>query len=293
MSSPKSSTPLEEFFLGLLEGDGSIQVNHWKKRYLQFRIVIKLKNSPANYLMCAKLVEELKIMNLHVRKDKLVLVEDHAFKLKRIMALIEAHGLLLTHRRRQYAFFRYCFLNNVRYSEYSYIKQNDTSWFGYTCIDDIESTEFLQLPHWSNWLCGFTEAEGCFCIRANGTFSFSIAQKDGFEILTAIKTMFNLPNRIRANAKVHFLETYGYKNLVKITSFFMSANQVGLLGQKKLQLNTFKAALDEKLSKGPSLHLCKPTLHKCKPTLHKCKAAGVQTLHKCKATGPVVAACSE
>ena len=31
----------EQFFLGLLEGDGSIQVNHWKKRSLQFRIIIK------------------------------------------------------------------------------------------------------------------------------------------------------------------------------------------------------------------------------------------------------------
>ena len=57
----------EQFFLGLLEGDGSIQVNHWKKRSLQFRIIIKLKYTDANYAMCAKIREELGIMNLHIR----------------------------------------------------------------------------------------------------------------------------------------------------------------------------------------------------------------------------------
>lgn len=36
------------FFVGLFEGDGSIQVNHYKSQYLQFRLVIKLKNLEDN-----------------------------------------------------------------------------------------------------------------------------------------------------------------------------------------------------------------------------------------------------
>lgn len=39
------------FFVGLMDGDGSIQVNHWRSQYLQFRLVIKLKYNKANLKM--------------------------------------------------------------------------------------------------------------------------------------------------------------------------------------------------------------------------------------------------
>jgi hypothetical protein len=39
------------FTLGLLMGDGSFQINHYKKKYLQYRIIIKLKNSKKNIIM--------------------------------------------------------------------------------------------------------------------------------------------------------------------------------------------------------------------------------------------------
>jgi hypothetical protein len=31
-----------------MDGDGSILVNHWRNKYLQFRFVIQLKNTTAN-----------------------------------------------------------------------------------------------------------------------------------------------------------------------------------------------------------------------------------------------------
>jgi hypothetical protein len=36
---------IKKFWVGLMDGDGSIQVNHWRSRYLQYRLVIKLKNT--------------------------------------------------------------------------------------------------------------------------------------------------------------------------------------------------------------------------------------------------------
>ena len=32
----------KKFWVGLMDGDGSIQVNHWRKKFLQYRIIIKL-----------------------------------------------------------------------------------------------------------------------------------------------------------------------------------------------------------------------------------------------------------
>lgn len=48
---PNKLTKLQfdPFFVGFFEGDGSIQVNHWKIKYLQYRFVIKLSDKPLNY----------------------------------------------------------------------------------------------------------------------------------------------------------------------------------------------------------------------------------------------------
>nr|YP_009546821.1 hypothetical protein [Ulva expansa]AYP41021.1 hypothetical protein [Ulva expansa] len=237
----------EQFFLGLLEGDGSIQVNHWKKRSLQFRIIIKLKYTEANYTMCAKIRFKLGIMNLHIRRGFVIMVEDHRLKLLKIMAIIDKYGLLLTHRRRQYAFFKYCYTNQITYSEYAHIKNLNLSWFGFDCIDDYSSSLFLQLSHWPNWLIGFTEAEGCFCIRSNGSHSFSISQENGYEVLTAIKTTFKIPNKVRSTSRTYFLETYAGAVLQNICNFYSSPDLIGLLGEKQIQYKRFKESLEKKL----------------------------------------------
>ena len=40
-----------------MEGDGSIQVNHWRNKYLQYRLVIKLANLKANYDMLVRIAK--------------------------------------------------------------------------------------------------------------------------------------------------------------------------------------------------------------------------------------------
>ena len=80
------------FFLGLLEGDGSIQVNHWRKRILQFRILIKLKYTEDNYRMLTEIGDELNIVNVHIRNDYVLLIEDEKRKLKLLIKRIDLFG---------------------------------------------------------------------------------------------------------------------------------------------------------------------------------------------------------
>nr|YP_010437020.1 hypothetical protein NQY40_mgp08 [Ulva meridionalis]UTA96494.1 hypothetical protein [Ulva meridionalis]UTA96554.1 hypothetical protein [Ulva meridionalis]UTA96611.1 hypothetical protein [Ulva meridionalis]UTA96663.1 hypothetical protein [Ulva meridionalis]UTA96716.1 hypothetical protein [Ulva meridionalis] len=239
----------EQFFLGLLEGDGSIQVNPWKKRYLQYRIIVKLKYTNANYIMCTKIQKQLGIMNLHIRHGFIIMVEDNRVKIRNIMLIIEKYGLLLTHRRKQYAFFKYCYSKEITYSEYIHIKNLKQFWRGFDTITDYTSDELLHYSHWPNWLCGFTEAEGCFCIRSNNSHSFSISQKDGYEVLAAIKQTFNIPNKIRTTSRVYILETYASLILQKICNFYNSPDTVGLMGEKKKQYEVFIISLNQKLLK--------------------------------------------
>lgn len=55
---------IKMFWVGLMDGDGSIQVNHWRKQSLQYRLVIKLSNLKSNYNM---LVEVAKVIGGIVR----------------------------------------------------------------------------------------------------------------------------------------------------------------------------------------------------------------------------------
>jgi len=42
---------LSAFVVGLIDGDGSLQVNHWRSKSLQFRLVVKLKYNEWNKAM--------------------------------------------------------------------------------------------------------------------------------------------------------------------------------------------------------------------------------------------------
>jgi hypothetical protein len=220
-----------DFFLGLLEGDGSIQVNHWKKRILQFRIVIKLKDTPENYRMLVQLRNHLGCMKVHCRHGYVLLIENHRFRLKILMELIESHGLLCKKSRQDYNFFRYCFYVKPAYSEFKYLKENRHLCPPRVVFSNWTCKQMTNLRLFPGWLAGFVEAEGCFCNRANGGQSFSIGQKDDPVILEAIKEFFQLPNKIQSKKnKMYVLEGGHRSSLKRIIGFF---EKFPLMGEKK------------------------------------------------------------
>lgn len=84
---------LKRFFVGLMDGDGSIQVNHWRSRILQFRFVLKLKNTERNHQMLLKIQKRLGIGNVVVeKKGNFVLwVENDQRKMFKILNIFEQY----------------------------------------------------------------------------------------------------------------------------------------------------------------------------------------------------------
>ena len=50
---------IQQFWVGLMDGDGSIQVNHWRHKILQYRLVIKLSYTPSNKVMLQQIAAEI------------------------------------------------------------------------------------------------------------------------------------------------------------------------------------------------------------------------------------------
>ena len=239
----KGITP---YFLGLLEGDGSIQVNHWKKKYLQFRIIIKLKYTEKNYHLCALINNQHNgFMNLHIRHGFVILVQDDQSKLRHIMKIIESYGLLKPKMKQDYEFFHYCYHTKPTISEYSLLKQNK-----HLVPVKLVKTNLLKLPSysiqqmleldWINWwIVGFIEAEGCFSIRKTGKMSFSIGQKTDYNLIDLIKNFFSMPNRIQVKPNEMFVIEGSHRIMLANIIDFIDKHP--LRGEK---LNSYKQFKD-------------------------------------------------
>lgn len=61
---------IKKFWVGLIDGDGSIQVNQWRKKHLQFRIIIKLKNTEQNKKMFTFISQALLIGKIRIVQNQ-------------------------------------------------------------------------------------------------------------------------------------------------------------------------------------------------------------------------------
>jgi len=231
------------FTLGLLMGDGSFQINHWKKKYLQYRVVIKLKNYKDNINMLRELRNNYGIGTINISSKFVVWAINDKKQVKWFIKLIlnNSEKLLSLSPRTKLKVMKmeYGLNNNISYNEFIYLNRNN--WLNSIVIEkeDINIDNYIEDEEFFWWLAGFTEAEGCFCIRKNGNQSFSIGQKIDYEILEIIKKLFDLPNTIREQSeKFYVIETYNLKSCIAIIKFF---DKYKLRGNKSYTYEYFKS----------------------------------------------------
>ena len=227
------------FLHGLLEGDGSIQVNQWKQRILQFRIVIKLKMTPMNYHMCVLLNTSLEKLfgipyfNIHIRKGNILLIQDDQTKLKRIVSYLDTFPFLTLKMQQRYHLFKYCLFHTITMSEYKYLKKHMDMVPGFK----KNPMPSLQASWLQWWIVGFVEAEGCFCIRKNKRLSFSIGQKDEYEVIKMIAAFFHMPNKIQQKPLGMYVVEGSQRSMLRnMIRFF---EKFPLLGEKKVRFDSF------------------------------------------------------
>jgi autonomous glycyl radical cofactor GrcA len=216
-----------------MDGDGSIQVNHWKRKYLQYRLVIKLKFDIENYKMLSLIKKNIggkvRLTNEKKKNYVLWLVNDKKSIID-IIKIFEIYPPITFRLFSQLIFMKNCLeYNNIelyfRERNRKYIQNNKL-------INNFESDYFKE------WLTGFIEAEGCFSLRQSKHHSFSISQKSEKELLEYIRIYFNIQSNVRcAKNDIWLLETYRKSTLLNIVKH---CEKYPLLGQKLLSFNKFK-----------------------------------------------------
>lgn len=229
---------IKMFWVGLMDGDGNIQVNHWRNNSLQFRIIIKLSNIKSNYNM---LIEIAKVVGGSVRitggGDDVIWVVNKKETILEIIKIFEVYPLLTSRKICQLEFLKICLLNN---SVNKYLSTRDSKYINQHNV--INSNPISSIPNYFNgWISGFIEAEGFFSVRKNNNHSFSIGQNYDIYLINAIKEFFGITNAIRnPKNKFYTIEVYKKETLKLIINHFKN---YPLLGEKAKSLQKFNKIL--------------------------------------------------
>jgi hypothetical protein len=229
----KDPSYIQKYWVGLMDGDGSIQVNHWRKKALQYRLVIKLRHCSENVEMFNLISKDIGGKVRITKNNEFVIwVVDSRKYILRIIKIFDAYPPLTSRLRAQLAFMLECF------------KRNDVEWYlnsrnsKYLVTTGRDTFVDIDYSYFNVWLSGFIEAEGCFSIRQNNYHSFSIGQNDDKYLIDAIRNHFSIQSQTRNPYKTFWLiETYRVSTLHYIIKH---CTEYPLIGQKLVSFNKFK-----------------------------------------------------
>ena len=250
------------FWVGLMDGAGSIQVNHWESKRLQYRLVIKLSNIKSNYNMLIKIAMVIGGTVIITNKGKDVIwVENKKEIVEEIIKIYDTYPPLTSKKICQLAFFKRCLTGT---SSFDSCRATDRAKVSFLLNRNIKYDKQLSiinqnlnfnLPcYFKSWLSGFIEAEGCFSSTKgylsginNHTFSIGLnydlylleAIKDYFEsTIKIIKPypLYSCPDSGRAKGKLYLLVIYKKEIILNIITH---CTNYPLLGEKREALEKF------------------------------------------------------
>lgn len=243
---PLDRSYIEQFFVGLLEGDGTISCNLNRKSSITIRIFISLNNLPENYSMLSKIQQVVGGRVVIERKESYVTwIASNPKDLAKVLVVLAKYPLLTARKQCQLEFAKNCLLKK---DVDNFLTNRDNKYNNKSLLlEDLSKRDFpLYFP---SWFSGFTEAEGNFSLffdeKAHLRKSaFTIGQNDELHILNWIKLYFNSKNQIyKDKPKKGGIKQYYRLFLYNAESrklLFEHFNKYPLLGHKYLSYLNFK-----------------------------------------------------
>ena len=247
---------IEPFFVGLLEGEGTITTNLRKsKKSIAVRIIIALKNDNDNEIMLNKIQEVIGGRVVIERNDKYVTwIASSNRDINKVFLVLARYPLLTVRKQCQLEFAKKCLLNqdvdNFMLNRENMYKNSKALLAELNQSDDIKQPSYFK-----PWLSGFIEAEGNFILVFDALRSghlrksaFTIGQNDELHILKMIKLYFQGTTKIlkdikKINFKGVIADTNHYRlhlyNASTRKLLFEHFDQYPLIGQKKVSYSKF------------------------------------------------------
>lgn len=239
---------IEQFFVGLLEGDGTItsNLNSNKSNSIIIRLVISLKNMPENVIMLNKIKEVIGGRVVIERKNSYITwIASNKKDLAKVFVVLAKYPLLTARKQCQLDFVKDCLLEKDLTN--FLVNRNNKYMNKKTYLQNLGAVKSLPY-YFSPWLSGFIEAEGNFNLVFNEKgqlrkSAFAIGQNDELHILNWIKLYLNSNNAIYidkpktgGNFKYYRLHLYNAESRKLLFNHF---NRYPLLGYKNVSYLKF------------------------------------------------------
>lgn len=232
---------MHRFWVGLMDGLGSLQVNHFRNRKLNHRIAITLEDTPANREMLDLFALHIGGRSLPEKTGFYEWVALHRTQCEQVFKVYDKYPPLDPHMIHKSVFF---WESLAHIEDMGWYKRNRPHMSEYGgALDKLPSP--LDRPYFPEWLSGFIEAQGTFDVRNNGNHSFSVGKKDGEFLLSAVQDFLETKALVRrvpykGHDNYYYLETY---DKIILRRLVQHLETYPLLGQKAVSFREFRDKL--------------------------------------------------
>lgn len=224
------------FFIGLVDGDGSIQVNKTTKGYVQIKMDIKLSLNDISTLEYIHSIFELgKIyISRDIRNPTCRLVFNKTELQEILFPLFVHHNIffLTLNRRTQFNTAMHVLEQEIKF--YELIPSEEKIPLKFILPED--SLNYTYLSFFKNWIVGFTVAEGSFVSKTSLECCFQLKQNIHIDLFKALKLVFNTNRSIYTEKGLYNQFSVSSNNDIQtVINFFSFSGLHPLVGHKTIQ----------------------------------------------------------
>ena len=228
---------VEKFWVGLLEGDGSIVVRKNRRSHIYGSFEISLKYLHTNVVMLQTISQVVGGRLYYERAGNTIIkVKWMALSKKdfnNCVSILTKYPLLTTRKICQYNHLQRC----VLHKHWNYhLKEKNRKYENVPSMAEKYKETFILPPYYPAWLSGFIEAKGCFRYRDKKRTSFYFSQNTDYYILASIRKFFNANHTIGRNkdsrtCMTQYRISFSGKNFIEKLQKHL--HEYPLLGEKK------------------------------------------------------------
>ena len=239
------------FLVGLIDGDGYIQITKTTKGFISMKLVIGLgldDLSTLEYIHSVLKLGKITIYKDHLNPNCKLIINKTDLQEVVFPLLIHHNIFFLTNTRRtQFELAMHILKNNLKYFEDLPTPRPLSAphslggWNADLCFNNIfnlpeTASDYLNLKFFRNWVVGFTNAEGSFLIKSNNDGCFQLKQKTHIQLFEAFKLLFETKRNIGIEKDRFVQFSVSSKNdIQKVVDFFSYSGLHPLIGLKSIQ----------------------------------------------------------
>lgn len=223
------------FLVGLIDGDGYIQISKTSKGFITMKLVISLHLEDLSTLEYIHSV--LKLGKINIYKDlrsptcKLVINKTDLQEVLFPLLIYNNIFFLTDTRVDQFNLAMYILKNDIKlYNEIHNINNIPT-------IFEIPKNPFdyTLLHFFRNWIVGFTCSEGSFFIKSNNEGCFQLKQRIHYNLFEAFKLIFDTNRKIDITNNYNQFGVSSKSDIQKVINYFSFSGLHPLIGLKYIQ----------------------------------------------------------